>query len=105
MPSREKVFRGDRLLEVRKERDNMSRDDLSRLSGVSSSQIYRYEMQGEEPTTAIVARLAQALNITTDYLLGLVERQSDYLTHEGLSEEERRWLSERRSDLSTGPEA
>jgi transcriptional regulator with XRE-family HTH domain len=99
---RDKVFRGDRLFEARKARDNMSRDELSRESNVSSAQIYRYEMQGEEPTLAVAARLAKALEVTTDYLLGIVDHPTGEVHQEDLSEEERRWLAERRSELSSG---
>jgi transcriptional regulator with XRE-family HTH domain len=98
--SRENVFRGDRLLAIREKR-GMSRDELGRLSLVAGNQIYRYEKRGYEPTAAVVARLAQALDVTTDYLLGITDSESGEVHYEDLSPEERLWLEEKRATSST----
>jgi len=99
MATRNRVFRGDRLKEVRDSRQ-MSQEDLGRASDVASMQIYRYENGKVEPTPDIVVKLASALEVTTDYLLGLVDTPHEYLTVQELSPDERRLLSAyRRGDL------
>lgn len=52
------------------ERD-ISPTKLSRISGVPRSQIYRYLAAEISPTTTNIRKLALALNVTADYLLGL----------------------------------
>jgi transcriptional regulator with XRE-family HTH domain len=101
MAERESVFRGDRLFSVREKRE-LSRDELGRLSGVAGNQIYRYEKQIKEPTAAIIVRLAQALSVTTDYLLGITDQEQGEVHYEDLSEEERLWLEDRRAVARKG---
>ncbi len=62
-----------RLRELR-ERRGWSMGVLASLSGVSVSQLYRLE-KGERPRVAAVtlARIAQALGTSVDYLLGLTD--------------------------------
>jgi len=47
---------------------------LARKSGVQRSQICRYLTAEIAPTTNNIRRLSIALNVTTDYLLGLAKR-------------------------------
>ncbi len=62
-----------RLRELREQR-GWSISTLASLSGVSVSQLYRLE-KGERPRVAAVtlARIAQALETSVDYLLGLTD--------------------------------
>lgn len=67
-------MRGDRLRELR-EKNQLSQADLSKRTGISEVQIWRYETGQGEPRCDIVVMLAKFLECSTDYLLG----HSDYI--------------------------
>ena len=52
---------------------NIGATKLSRMSGIQRSQICRYLTAEIAPTTNNIRRLSIALNVTTDYLLGLAK--------------------------------
>lgn len=56
---------------------NISPTELVRKSGVQRSQIYRYLTAEIVPTTNNIRKLAAALNVTTDYLLGVSKTESN----------------------------
>lgn len=60
---------GDRLREIRKER-NMSQDKFAQLLGTSKQVLSRYETGQRAPKITLVQSFAQKLNVSTDYLLG-----------------------------------
>jgi len=94
-----KVFRGDRLKDVR-ERRGLSQADLGQIADMSNMQVYRYENRKSEPSPDIVVRLSRALDITSDYLLGMVDKPEGYLNPQDLSPTEARLLAAyRRGDL------
>ena len=62
-------FRADRLRLVREFR-RLSQNELASRSGVNVSQINRYEKDGTKPSGRALAQLADALDFTTDFLLG-----------------------------------
>lgn len=79
---------GERLKKLRTEK-GLSMDDLARSVGVSKSSVHRWE-QGSVPldqaTSAHIARLAQALGTSVDYLRGNTEDPNryapvDYVAH------------------------
>lgn len=99
MPDRKRIFRGDRLREIR-ERRNLTQDDLNTRLGFGSTQVYRYETGKADPSPEVLVRLAQELEITVDYLLGLVNSPSAHLEESDLSPTERKLLSAfRRGDM------
>ena len=61
----------DRLKNARKTRD-LRQSDLEEISGIPQNTISRIEL-GKNPDvlTSTLAALAKALNVSTDYLLGL----------------------------------
>ena len=63
-----KVF-GERLLELRKER-NISQANLAKLLGVSSGIVCLWETDRSEPTALNIVKIAEFFNVTTDFLLG-----------------------------------
>ena len=65
-------MRGDRLGLIREQR-GYTQAELAEMIGVGTQQIYRYENGKTEPDGDIVAKLARALNVTTDYLLGVTD--------------------------------
>ena len=68
---RRTVF-SNRLRDARTAR-NMTQESLSELSGVAREMIARYENQKAFPAIETLIKLAQIMNVTTDYLLGLTD--------------------------------
>lgn len=61
---------GDRIKELRTTY-GITQVQLAEEAGISRSVISQYESNLVEPTATVVAKLALALNTSTDYLLGL----------------------------------
>jgi len=60
---------GKRLADIRKGR-GLSQRDLATKTGISNRMIAYYEAQTDRPPAAQLTLLANALNVTTDELLG-----------------------------------
>lgn len=56
-----------------KSRMHVNQSQLANMSGVKPSLISRYEVQGALPNVPTLIKLATALQVSTDYLLGLKE--------------------------------
>ena len=71
----DRIHRTDLIFSQQFEKAMIKRDisptELARKSGVQRSQIYRYLTAETAPTTNNIRKLAAALNVTTDYLLGV----------------------------------
>src|SRR5687767_11127979 len=94
---RDKVFRGDRLKQAREQR-GWSQQDLGERFGSSKTVIYRYEAGLAEPTPLQITRLALELDVTTDWLLGVVDEPNGYLQPaQPVTAEEQRFLEALRS--------
>ena len=63
---------GERLLLLRKRRD-WSQRELAERVGTSDQVISRYERGEMTPSVEVAARIAQALEVSLDYLAGLSE--------------------------------
>src|SRR5262245_26728413 len=83
---------GERI-RLRREDLRLSRADLSAQIGITGVQIARYENDRSQPTAEVIVALAKALDVTTDWLLGLREG----VGFEGLNDLERQVLSVFRS--------
>lgn len=59
----------ERLKELR-EKKNLTQEQLAKKSGVSSRMIQRYEYGTSRPRLDAAEKIANALNVTTDELLG-----------------------------------
>ncbi len=69
-------LQGQRLRELRKQK-GLSAEKLARLSDVSTRQIWRLEGNTRPNSAAItVARVAEALDTTLEYLLGMTNSPS-----------------------------
>lgn len=67
----------------------LSQLDLEERSGVSQNSISRYESGGSEPTAEGLRRLARALEVSIDWLLGLTDDPTPrYVVPADLSREE-----------------
>lgn len=60
----------------RRLKQGIRQDDLAVLSGLTQSQISRYEAGVSSPAIPVLRVLAQALDTTIEYLLGSTEDQS-----------------------------
>lgn len=60
---------GSRITKARKE-INLNQKELAEKCGITEATLSRYENDLREPKSEIVVRMADALNVTTDYLLG-----------------------------------
>lgn len=77
---------GDRLRQLRKER-NLTQQQLAELIGVKNGVISFYELGDRTPSPAVLRKLALALHVTADYLLGIDRGATVDVT--GLDEQDR----------------
>jgi transcriptional regulator with XRE-family HTH domain len=61
---------GISLIYARQRRD-MTAAQLAKISGINVTQISHFERDNREPSAGNIRKLAMALDITADYLLGL----------------------------------
>lgn len=81
-------------LKAARERLGLNQTELARLIGVEQQQINRWEAGRNVPNIETAVILARALNVTGDYLLGLVDTFTGRVEiDDNLSPEERRVLS------------
>lgn len=59
---------GKRLTEVRKDK-NISQDEVGKLIGVHGTVIGRYEREEVKPSIEMATQLAEALEVSLDYLV------------------------------------
>jgi transcriptional regulator with XRE-family HTH domain len=64
-----KLFTGKRISERRRQR-NMSQEELAFHVATNQRQISRYERGENDPTGDVLVKIADALETTTDWLLG-----------------------------------
>ena len=65
---------------------SMSQVDLAKTLGVSKQCVSNWENDNIQPSIEMLIKLAKALSVSSDYLLGIDERR--YLDITGLSESE-----------------
>lgn len=58
---------------------NLSQTELSKMTGISERSLYTYEQLGTIPRMSNVKKLAEALNVTSSYLLD--EMETDTQSH------------------------
>lgn len=73
-------MRGDRLARLREER-GLTQVELSSELNIGENQIWRYE-NGTKPRNEILTKIAEFFNVSTDYLLGIVDYPSAYIEGE-----------------------
>jgi transcriptional regulator with XRE-family HTH domain len=94
MKERTPVFRGTRLKERRMEY-GLTQEELGVIIKTGKgNQVNRYENGKSTPTVEILYRIAEALNVSTDFLLGLSDFPSGhYLGGEDITPSERRLIT------------
>ena len=70
---------GKKLMEARKNK-GMSQEDLANLIGTKGPALGRYERGVAKPTIEVATKLANALNVSLDYLVGKVDTEMDEAT-------------------------
>lgn len=92
-------FRGDRLEKLRR-LHGFTQEEFAERINASQVQVWRYETGKADPSSEILTRIAQELQVTADYLLGLVNDPGAHLSARDLSPDESRLLDAyRRGDL------
>lgn len=66
---------GAKLKKLRKEK-NLTQKQLASLIGVQNSVISFYEVGERVPSPEIIVKLATALHVSSDYLLGIEKNES-----------------------------
>ncbi|MHB8627957.1 MAG: helix-turn-helix domain-containing protein [Aggregatilineales bacterium] len=90
-----------RLRTARKQM-NISQHELARLCGLSINQISRYELGLREPTAVSLIKVARALNVSMDYLVGLTEDRHGLSVAQELNTYEREVIDAFRSEGWSG---
>jgi transcriptional regulator with XRE-family HTH domain len=80
--SEQVAIRTDRLKALR-EQHSWSQRELSRICGLGETAINTYERGEVEPSAKHLKKMAETLNVSADYLLGLTD---DPLGHYGSAE-------------------
>jgi transcriptional regulator with XRE-family HTH domain len=91
-PGRRRVLRGERLRAAREAR-GLTQDELAVRLGFGQSQMNKYENGKSDPTPEVLVRLATALEVSVDWLLGLVDAPDGHLTPAALSPQEQRLIA------------
>ena len=86
----------DRLKEVRS-RQKLSQNELANRIGVHVTNISRYERGENKPTTQVLSKLAEALEVTTDFLMS---GSTDEVAESNISDKELLSLFKRVNTLS-----
>ena len=85
------TIRIDRLQAIREKR-GLSQRELARLCGIGESLISKYENGWGDPNTATLKLIAETLNISADYILGIVDEPQQRLGDTPFADEERNIL-------------
>ena len=86
----------DRLKEARS-RQKLSQNELANRVGVHVTNISRYERGENKPTTQVLSKLAEALEVTTDFLMS---GSTDEVAESNISDKELLSLFKRVNTLS-----
>ena len=65
----------DRITKARKEL-GLNQKELAKKASLTEANLSRYENGIREPKSAVLARLADALEVSTDYLVGLTDEKT-----------------------------
>jgi transcriptional regulator with XRE-family HTH domain len=86
-------FRGDRL-KLSREKKQLSQREFAELCGFTAFQVSRYENERNEPGAISLETMAQKLEVSADYLLGLSHEPQGEYNPNSLSEEEQQIVDE-----------
>ncbi len=95
------TLRVDRLRELR-EQHGWSQRELARLCGFGEAQVRKYESGQTDPSATYLKLIANRLNVSTDYLLGITDNPHVQMSGGDLSEDELAMVDVFRRDGWTG---
>lgn len=84
-------FQGNRLRQIRETR-GITQEALAEKLGVRIQQIWRWESSKTDPAGHFIVKIAESLDISSDYLLGLSDDPAANLTEEELTPMERKLI-------------
>lgn len=87
MSNRAGTFRYDRI-KLRRESLGLTQEELAKRIGVGTNVIYRYETRQMEPNSGTLAKLADELAVSSDWLLDRTDDMGGFYHLEDLSPEE-----------------
>ena len=67
-------------IKQRREELGISQEELAARIGLTQTQVSRYELGDSDPKASALAAIARALMVTTDWLVGLDDREVDALS-------------------------
>lgn len=59
-------------------KNKISAKELSKILKISESSISLYESGKRTPSLSLIVKIADYFNVSTDYLLGVIEKQQEY---------------------------
>ena len=71
------IFRG--RLRIAREKNSLTQAELAEKTGLPASSISHFEKGPRKPSFDNLRRLAAALNVTTDYLLGRTDNTEEHI--------------------------
>ncbi|MEP7286960.1 MAG: helix-turn-helix transcriptional regulator [Chloroflexota bacterium] len=88
---RTRALQGERLRQLR-ESHGLTQQQLAERLLMNINQIHRYENGTADPSAFQLKRIAKELQVTSDYLLGLVDATDEHLQESTLTKQERQFL-------------
>lgn len=85
-------MRRDRLRDYRKKK-GLTQIEMSEMLGLGSKEIWRYENTETQPSADTLASIAQLLEVSTDFLMGLSDDPIPDIQEDDLSLRERRVIA------------
>lgn len=89
---------GERLRKLREER-GYTQEQLSEMLEIGVTQVWRYENEKSKPSSDILTKIARALDVSADYLLGLTNEPKGFVDIEITPQEQRALEAFRRGDI------
>lgn len=86
------IMRTERLIQFRQLRD-YTQEEVAARAGISPAQYYRIETGKSMPAADTIAAIARTLEVSVDYLLGLVDDPKGTLAPRNLTPEEMKLLA------------
>lgn len=84
---------GEKIKELRNAK-KMTQSELADRVGVTVSTISSYEVSDRQPSYDVLTKMSYLFNVTTDYLLGLDNKNKDTLNVEGLTVNQRTMINQ-----------
>jgi len=85
-----------------REKRGLSQRELARLSGIGEAQVSKYENGNVDPSATYLKKMAEVLQVSADYLLGLSDDPKGQLGANEMNNDERDLLDKFRRDGWSG---